>query len=104
MNYGWPGNIRELRNVLERLVALSEGNAITTEHLPGLIKYAGSHVSLDVLPDGGLQSAADRTERSMILQALESCHGDRSRAAKMLGIPRSTLYYKLNKHGIGRKR
>ncbi|MDO4733437.1 MAG: sigma 54-interacting transcriptional regulator [Bacillota bacterium] len=106
MNYFWPGNIRELRNVIERLVVLSEGNSIGIQHLPGQIKYgSGDYASAGSgLPEGGLQGAADKAEKEMILQALDHCQGDRSRAARFLGIPRSTLYYKMNKYALVKKK
>ena len=99
-NYPWPGNVRELRNVIERLVVLSDGNYITIGDLPGQIKYTYGE---EQIGDCGLQGAADKAERSIIIQALDSCHGDRSRTAKLLGIPRSTLYYKMNKYGLMQK-
>jgi len=101
MNYSWPGNIRELRNVVERLVVLSDSGGIHVDDLPGLIKY-GESGGDEVFP-GLLADIKDRAERDMIIQALEKTHGDRSRAARLLGVPRSTLYYKLHKYQIGGK-
>lgn len=96
--YSWPGNIRELRNVAERMVVLSEGSNITVDNLPSLIKYEEDGGFSDEF--GCLLDITDKTERDLIVQALEKCGNDRSRAAKMLGIPRSTLYYKLNKYRL----
>jgi len=106
MNYAWPGNVRELRNVIERLVVLSEGNVIGSDHLPGQIKYSSVDYEGQpgVLPEGGLNGVAGKAERTMIIQALDTCLGDRTRAAKLLGIPRSTLYYKMNKYGLMQKK
>lgn len=103
MNYSWPGNVRELRNVIERLVVLTEGNEITQDLLPATIKL-GEEYRETGLAAGGLQLAADKAEKTMLIQALTVCQGDRSRAANYLGIPRSTLYYKLKKYGIQKKK
>ena len=104
-NYSWPGNIRELRNVVEGLVVLSEDN-ISVDNLPAMFKYkAGEIAGPDEEITESLVSITDRAEKDIIIQAIEKCGGDRSRAAKLLGIPRSTLYYKLKKYGIiGRAR
>ena len=102
INYAWPGNVRELRNVIERLVVLSDGNEITKDLLPATIKLRVEYQD-EPFVSGSLQGAADKAEKAMLLQALATCQGDRSRTAKFLGIPRSTLYYKLKKYGIGRK-
>lgn len=97
--YSWPGNIRELRNVAERMVVLSESGSITADNLPSLIKYENDSNGLGD-EFGCLLDITDKTERDLIMQALDKCGNDRSRAAKLLGIPRSTLYYKLNKYGM----
>jgi two-component system response regulator HydG len=112
--YGWPGNLRELRNVLERAVILAGEGPITEAelHLPerGLFARApadaertGSGAGAD---GGGSQATAlslpDR-EREMILAALEKAGGNKSKAARLLGITRRVLYGKLEKHGIERE-
>ena len=102
INYSWPGNIRELRNVVERLVVLSEANNITIDSLPGLIKYGEDEQTGETFA-GGLANITDKAERDVIMQALDKCNGDRSRAARLLNIPRSTLYYKLNKYHLNNK-
>ncbi|KJS19166.1 MAG: hypothetical protein VR72_19280 [Clostridiaceae bacterium BRH_c20a] len=98
LGYLWPGNIRELRNVIERMVIMAEDDKITEENLPISLKltkfkklyYEGST----------LDEVADRAEKEVIRQALEGTSGNKAKAAKILGIPRSTLYYKMNKLGI----
>ncbi|MEW6623474.1 MAG: sigma 54-interacting transcriptional regulator [Bacillota bacterium] len=93
LNYSWPGNVRELRNVVERLVILAEEGTAKKEHLPEQIKlYRLSQLNE---PISSLAEETERTERQMILRTLEECQGNKSQAAKALGIPRSTLYYKL---------
>ncbi|MGI6332455.1 MAG: sigma 54-interacting transcriptional regulator [Zhaonellaceae bacterium] len=93
LNYPWPGNITELRNVVERLVILAEGEALAVKNLPEpLVKWKDNAGNLN---SSNLNELTDRTEREVILQALEKVNGNKSQAAKLLGIPRSTLYYKL---------
>jgi transcriptional regulator with PAS, ATPase and Fis domain len=98
VGYNWPGNIRELRNVAERLVVLSEGGQIKAEHLPSLLRYQhGEHAA--ALAEG-LGNLSAKTERRAIERALRQTQGSRSKAAALLGISRSSLYYKMRKYGI----
>ena len=96
MDYWWPGNIRELENLIERLVAVSERDWITEEDLP--LEY---HLArLDHAAAGGeelLQSACDTFERNFILRALERTDWSVSAAARYLGIPLSTLKHKMGR-------
>lgn len=98
-NYDWPGNVRELENVIERALVLSRGEEIKPEHLPRKLlgsKPAGS-VRLSI-PDDGIK--LDELERELIIQALDKAKGNRSRAARFLGISRPTLIYRMEKHGL----
>jgi two-component system, NtrC family, response regulator AtoC len=89
--YGWPGNIRELENILERSVVLSEGARLQL-FLP---QYR------ETLSDAsGLPAARQAAERATIVQALEKCGGNKSHAAKELGISRRSLLYKVKALGI----
>lgn len=99
LNYPWPGNVRELRNVVERMVILTEDDLILEEHLPETIRFRKYTPSV-MDADSTLTDITGRAEREIILQALESAGGDKSRAAKKLGVPRSTLYYKMKKLNI----
>lgn len=93
LSYHWPGNIRELRNLVERMVILAEGEAITVEQLPPALKRTTRqehHKSPSTLND-----LTKQTERVIIQKALEKTGGNKARAARQLGIPRSTLYYKI---------
>ena len=99
-DYSWPGNIRELRNVVEGMVVLSDDN-ISFENLPDMFRpNAGNVAGSAEKATESLAIITDRAEKDIIVQALEKCGGDRSHAARMLGIPRSTLYYKLKKYGL----
>ena len=99
LNYPWPGNVRELRNVVERMVILAEEDLILEDHLPEAILFQRYTQAISD-PDSTLTDITDRAEREIILQALEGCKGDKSKAARKLGIPRSTLYYKMKKLGV----
>jgi DNA-binding NtrC family response regulator len=92
-DYDWPGNIRELQNVIERAVILSSGR-ITLSDLPELIRRPVKPLS--VTTDGSLQ---DR-EREAILEVLAQCDGNRRLAAERLGISKRTLQYRLKGYGL----
>jgi transcriptional regulator with PAS, ATPase and Fis domain len=96
-NYPWPGNIRELRNMLERACLLARGQEILPEHFPGLnvrpaavVQGGGDGVSLVNL---------DEMEKVHIKKVLEHCGGDKYKASEVLGISLSSLYRKLSKIG-----
>ena len=93
LNYSWPGNVRELRNVVERFVILAEDGIVKREHLPEEIK--GHRIVQQNEFASSLIEETERTERQMILKTLEDFQGNKSKTARALGIPRSTLYYKL---------
>lgn len=101
MNYDWPGNIRELRKVMERAIILCDGETIAVKHLPQALAakaVSGSHAETDELP---LKSGLAATnEKSAIAEALRTAYGNKSAAAKLLGISRGTLYNKMREHGI----
>ncbi len=97
--YDWPGNIRELRNVLERATTLTDRRRLTPgDFAPILPVNAGVHKS-DHPPMRCLQDQISEVEREAILTALEMTGGKRAPAAKLLGISRASLYDKLRKHG-----
>ena len=100
-SHDWPGNIRELTNLCERLSALTEGKVVQCESLNGLIDYGWVEGSC---PDPDFVSPAHRTaasggdlrslEKEAITAAIEAAEGNLSKAAKNLGISRTTLYRK----------
>lgn len=107
LEYDWPGNIRELQNVLEHGMNYAHEDTILMSHIENYFRNARS---LDVAcsqkpqtqspqPQPSLSPLSD-AERKTILAALEACGGDKSKAAKQLGISRSTFYRKLNKYEI----
>lgn len=102
--YDWPGNIRQLRNVIEAASVAASGEVIDAAHL-ALPSPRRSQPPLAVPPaaphDDGL-TPAERTERDRILTALTETAGNQTRAARLLGISRGTLYARLDKYGIRR--
>jgi len=98
--YKWPGNVRELRNLCERLCILLPGKIIEPENLPRefTISQQPAAENTFVLPEFGLQLEA--LEADMILQALNRTKGNRSKSARLLGISRDTLLYRMQKHGL----
>ncbi len=98
--YEWPGNARQLRNVLERILLLQSTEVIDLHHLPPEIRNASEPESWShVLPPDGVNLEA--LERDLIVQALRRTDGNKTRAAGLLGISRDTLRYRLEKHAIG---
>jgi DNA-binding NtrC family response regulator len=95
----WPGNVRELRNVVERAAVLCEGAEVRPDDLPPELAAAGERSET-------VRGAAERgltlaeLEREYTLEVLRRCGGNRSRAAEELGVPRRTLYRRLEEYGI----
>ncbi len=101
--YAWPGNIRELRNLCERLSILLAGSVIEPDNLPYefiAARHASNKPLLDAftLPEAGVE--LDTVEANLITQALDRTKGNRSKSAKLLGISRDTLLYRMQKHGF----
>jgi DNA-binding NtrC family response regulator len=93
--FGWPGNIRELRNAVERAMLLTEGDELMLEHFP----VAGADVTRlserVQLPPNGI--ALDELERSLVVQALERSGWNQTRAAALLGLNRDQIRYRIEK-------
>ena len=100
--YSWPGNVRELRNLCERLAVLLPGNTIEPANLPfeftsNTAAVANDHPSFS-LPESGLD--LETLEIDLINQALKRTNGNRSKSARLLGLSRDTLLYRIHKYGI----
>ncbi|NWG13420.1 MAG: sigma-54-dependent Fis family transcriptional regulator [Acidobacteria bacterium] len=107
LNYDWPGNIRELKNAIERVMILAEGNRVAAKYLPIRISEGGtlpvpasgtSGNGTVMLPPGG--TSLYEVERDLIRQALEQARGNKTMAARLLRITRDTLRYKVKKYRL----
>jgi two-component system, NtrC family, response regulator AtoC len=101
--YHWPGNVRELRNVIERAFILhASSDEIRPEHLPPELRRAVPQKKPDRLvpqvPEQGL--VLEDVEKKLITEAMERASGNQSKAARLLGVSRDTLRYRLKKHGM----
>jgi DNA-binding NtrC family response regulator len=103
--YRWPGNIREVKNVIERICIMHAGPVLLAEHLPREI----SQSQAEALPHAGrlpgmefgLERATEMFEKEMITEALRRTAGNVLQAAQLLQVPRGTLRYKMGKYGLG---
>jgi len=102
--YGWPGNARQLKNVLERILFLEDSDVISAAALPAEVRHSVTpNGRIFVLPPAGV--SLDELERELICQALDRMAGNKTGAARLLGLSRDTLRYRLEKHGLtGRRR
>jgi DNA-binding NtrC family response regulator len=100
MNYDWPGNIRELENVIERAIILTKDTIVTPEDLPEFLTELKEGEFSQKENNYTLKDALKEPERDLILNALESVDWNRNDAAKALGINRTTLYKKMVKYGL----
>jgi len=115
LRYPWPGNVRQLQNVIERAVVLTQGSMITPRNLPHEIVHgspfdptAGPSTdtsqlspvrSHPLVTDSQSFNLAER-EKAALVAALDQCKGNKKKAAELLGIHRPTLYTKLKKFGL----
>ena len=97
-SYRWPGNARELRNVLERALLLDDGAIISARALPAEIGGRATPEHPFVLPVSGVDLEA--LERELLCQALDRAAGNKTGAARLLGLSRDTMRYRLEKYGI----
>jgi two-component system response regulator AtoC len=101
-SYAWPGNIRELKNMVERAVLLCVGSVIGEEHLPLDKLRPSSESNGPALPRLETEEITAPTEREQIMTALAACAGNQSRAARLLGISRRTFVSKLDTYQLPR--
>jgi len=94
--HSWPGNVRELENVVERAVALAQGLIVEESDLPEKLAVPASVTNLAAQAD---RLTLEETIRRHVIEILEQVHGNKSEAARVLGIPRRTLYRMLERYG-----
>jgi len=101
LDFSWPGNVRELQNAIEYAVVLARQGMIGVKELPTEIQLPPALQQAEIagLPRMGVQSLDD-VERTAIIQALAECHGNKKKAAELLGIQRPTLYNKMKRYAI----
>jgi DNA-binding NtrC family response regulator len=94
--YGWPGNVREMRNAIERGMLLVEGEWLEPHHFTTLTRTVAS--TQFRLPEEGVN--LDEVERQLLMQALERANGNQTQAAHLLGINRDQVRYRIEKFGL----
>ena len=101
LDYAWPGNVRELQNAIEYAVVLAQQGVIGVKELPTEVQLRklSEQAERGAPPRTGVQSL-DEVERDTILRALAECHGNKKKAAELLGIQRPTLYNKMKRYAI----
>jgi len=97
-SYAWPGNIRELRNLCERMLILFNGRVIDDGNLPREIRHQQTRRWTFSLPDTGIK--LEELERELLQQALEKSQGNQSKAARILGLTRYAFMYRLKKYQL----
>jgi DNA-binding NtrC family response regulator len=95
VKYDYPGNVRELENIVERAIVLTRGDHITSQDLPNLAEQATAG-------DGSIRGTVESIERSMIIEALVNADWVQTKAAAALGLSERMLRYKIKKYGISR--
>ena len=99
MAYSWPGNVRELENIIERALAICRGPEIEARHLPHNLGSVSQELSQqDVTKVEPTTKSLHENERDYIIRILKSVEGNKTKAAKLMGIDRVSLWRKLNKY------
>ena len=98
LKYDYPGNVRELVNIMERAVVIARNQYLTTDDLP--FKSDFLPVDLDKKSSGALRKSVDELEKNLIIEAMEKTQNNQTKAAEFLGISERMLRYKLKKYGL----
>jgi DNA-binding NtrC family response regulator len=100
LDYSWPGNVRELQNAIEYAVVLARNDIIGIKELPTEIQLPPALQTIPAPVRRSGVASLDDMERETILQALTQTHGNKKKAAELLGIQRPTLYNKMKRYAI----
>jgi two-component system response regulator HydG len=98
--YHWPGNIRELENLIERAIVLCDGDEILLQDFPVLLGNGGHNILNVPKEDMPLTMVMEDLELQLIKRAMEKAGGVKTKAAEILGMKTSALYYKLEKYNL----
>jgi two-component system, NtrC family, response regulator HydG len=96
--YDWPGNLRELKNVIKRMVLLTPATIAGIESLPDEMLFTVTHSTSP--PESDLKLLNETNEKEMIQKTLQKVKFNKSKAAKLLNIDRKTLYSKIERYGL----
>ncbi len=99
-SYHWPGNVRELENCIERAILLSQDDVLHGHHLPPTLQTAEAS---NTVMKGTLDETLDQVEREMIIEALKTFRGNKTKAAQALGITERVMGLRVITHGIDPK-
>jgi len=100
IKYNFPGNVRELENIIERAVVLCRSEAITVNDLPNVVKGFKAEKEIPVNDEASLIEQVEALEKKLIYDALSKANGNQSQAGRMLGLTERNLRYKMQKYGI----
>lgn len=100
IKYNFPGNVRELENIIERAVVLCRSETITLNDLPNIVKGFKAEEEILQKESGSLIDQVEELEKKLIFDALSSANGNQSQAGRMLGLTERNLRYKMQKYGI----
>jgi len=100
LKYNFPGNVRELENIIERSVVLSRNDVITLKDLPNIVKGFKAEKEVTLKEEGTLVEHVEELEKKLIYDALSKANGNQSQAGRMLGLTERNLRYKMQKYNI----
>jgi len=100
MKHRWPGNIRELENIIERAFNLLDGTEIQLKHLPNYLQILAAAHEMRPFVEGSLENILNGVEKEALIYAMNASNGNKVQAAKALGLSRAGLYKKLFKHQL----
>ena len=103
VSYEWPGNVRQLKNVVERMVVLSEDDVLDVKDAPSILISGNDNIEIDIQSDmysPSLKEARDEFEKNFILKALQSTNWNIAQTARVLDMERTYLYRKIKSYDL----